>query len=411
MIANTIVNTIEKSFIVLLLFLISINVSLAAVEIVIEYNVTSECSGNVALALTPQSVIHGGLVTPSASGLSSCSEKAVSFRSNSCSGTQVSSCTVDGGSGCTGSPFSAESIVGTYTYYACVDKNGNNNFADAGESDSKVLTVEESKPSVGPPAFSSLTDGGLDLIASSRTMLKISATITNQDGASNVSSCSGYLWNASITAPYTAAKASYTNSSCLLSGCSGTTCQCECSFNLWYYDIPGTWAGNVTATTKGNKLGANQSTFVVNPLTSIDVANAYGTINSSNPYPIVFGTLKVGDVNREATSNPLKVINTGNVKLECYISGDDHIGANDTNWVIKVGNMTYNSTASGLTSLRPLTNTPTGFLPTGGIPAYPTSISGVAERGTFYINNYLSIPAGYKAQTYKSTYYLDVEAI
>ena len=160
-----------------------------------------------------------------------------------------------------------------------------------------------------------------------------------------------------------------------------------------------------------NKVGTNQNTFVVNSHTAVDVANLYGSINVSNPYPISFGSLKVGDVNKAAVSNPLKVINTGNTNLKSFISGDDHVGVTDATWVIKVGNMTYNSSVSGMTSLISLTSTPTGFYPTAGIPIYPNSISTIPEKGIFYIYHHISIPSGFKAQTYRGTYYLDVEAL
>jgi hypothetical protein len=83
----------------------------------------------------------------------------------------------------------------------------------------------------------------------------------------------------------------------------------------------------------------------------------------------------------------------------------------DASWIIKVGNMTYNSTVSGLTTPKQLTNTQALFNPVDGIPIYPSSTAGIAEKGMFYIYHYLSIPAGFKAQTYRSKYYLNVEAM
>jgi hypothetical protein len=102
------------------------------------------CTGSISLTLNPSSTTPGGSVTPSASGLSGCGGKVVHFRKDSCAGTEVSSCTIpndDGG--CTGSSFNAPSTPGTYTYYACIDKNNDTDFADEGENDQKTLTVTE----------------------------------------------------------------------------------------------------------------------------------------------------------------------------------------------------------------------------------------------------------------------------
>lgn len=98
------------------------------------------CSGNVLLGLSPLSTTPSASVTPSASGLSSCSGKTIYFKKDSCSGTQVSSCTTET-AGCTGAAFNAPANPGSYNYYACVDKNGDTDFTDIGESDPETLAV------------------------------------------------------------------------------------------------------------------------------------------------------------------------------------------------------------------------------------------------------------------------------
>jgi hypothetical protein len=99
-----------------------------------------QCSGSVSLNLTPSTTQPGSSVIPSALGLSNCVGKTIYFKNNSCTGTQVSSCTLTDGS-CIGSNFTAPSNEGLYTYYACIDKNGDNDFTDSGESSSKILNV------------------------------------------------------------------------------------------------------------------------------------------------------------------------------------------------------------------------------------------------------------------------------
>ncbi len=90
------------------------------------------CSGNIILALNPSSVQPSGIVTFSASGLANCNGKLINLRQNSCSGTQINSCTSQA-QGCSGT-FNAPSPTGTYNYFACIDKNNDNDFTDFGES-------------------------------------------------------------------------------------------------------------------------------------------------------------------------------------------------------------------------------------------------------------------------------------
>jgi len=114
------------------------------------YMISAGCSGSVALALTPSTIATSGSVTPSASGLSGCDGKTVIFKMDSCTGTQVSSCYISG-SGCTGDAFSGPGNTGSYSYYACIDKNGNGNFDDAGEKNSTSLNVATVACSRGNP--------------------------------------------------------------------------------------------------------------------------------------------------------------------------------------------------------------------------------------------------------------------
>jgi hypothetical protein len=100
------------------------------------------CSGSLLLSLNPSTVEPSKSVVPSVSGLSDCDSKNVYFRKDSCSGTQVSSCTLTDG-GCTGLNFSSPSNEGLYTYYACIDKNDDGDFSDSGENSSKILNVTE----------------------------------------------------------------------------------------------------------------------------------------------------------------------------------------------------------------------------------------------------------------------------
>src|SRR3989338_8392395 len=92
---------------------------------------TQACTGSVILTLNPQTVESGKTVTPSASGLSNCAGKTVYFKQDSCSGTEVSSCAISSpGTGCSGNAFTSSGSPGEYTYFACIDKNGDSDFND-----------------------------------------------------------------------------------------------------------------------------------------------------------------------------------------------------------------------------------------------------------------------------------------
>lgn len=98
------------------------------------------CRGYVKLAIWPVFAPPSSYVLPSVFGLSYCDGKIVYFRQDSCTGSQISSCTI-AGDGCEGNSFQVPESSGAYVYYACVDKNGDNDFEDAGEQASMIYMV------------------------------------------------------------------------------------------------------------------------------------------------------------------------------------------------------------------------------------------------------------------------------
>jgi hypothetical protein len=384
-----------------------VGASFGAVEIVIEYNVTQVCTGSVQLNMAPSIAARGASVTPSASGLNGCDTYRVYFKSTSCSGTTVSQCDIStSGTGCTGTTFLAPSTLGSFNYYACVDISKDSDFADAGESALKVLNVTSTPPTASPIQSGS----NVYLTAGGSKNFNLTTTVTDTDGFSDISSCRGYLWNSTASAPLTLAKAMYTNSSCQLVGCAGNACQCRCSFSLMYYDASGTWTANMTIADAAGNTITQTGSFFVNTLASVEIYNYFGKVNATNP-GIQFSQIYVGDTNRASSSNPLKFKNMGNVKMSLNVSGTDHVGTSDPTWVIKTGNMTYNSSATGLGALRSLNAAPAAFYPAGGIPVFPITTAGIPEQATFYLNNYLSIPAGWKAQAYSGTLILEMGSV
>ncbi|MCD6371690.1 MAG: hypothetical protein J7L39_03160 [Candidatus Aenigmarchaeota archaeon] len=129
----------------------------------------STCSGSISLTLSPSSTSPSSTVTASVSGLSNCNGKTVYIRENSCSGTSVTSCSVSG-SGCS-SDFNAPPTQGTYSYYACIDKNENGNYDDRGEYDSATLivTLSDTNPPTGDIFHSPENPTEADIVAFTAT--------------------------------------------------------------------------------------------------------------------------------------------------------------------------------------------------------------------------------------------------
>ncbi len=146
------------------------------------------CSGNVALALDPSTVVAASGVSPSASGLSNCNGKIVNFRRTSCTGTLVGSCT-SGSTGCTAtSAFTAPGTTGSYTYYACVDKNSDGTIGavSTGESGSAVLTVISATSTTSSTTTTTLAcTGNIALAFSQNPVPALTSVTPSSSGLSN----------------------------------------------------------------------------------------------------------------------------------------------------------------------------------------------------------------------------------
>ncbi|MEM5879107.1 MAG: hypothetical protein QXU74_01265, partial [Candidatus Aenigmatarchaeota archaeon] len=98
------------------------------------------CTGSISLSLNPTTAEKSQTITVSFSGLNYCSGKTIYIKSESCNGATACSISFDSSTSCT---FTAPSTTGTYIYYACIDKNGDNDYSDSGESASQTLSVVE----------------------------------------------------------------------------------------------------------------------------------------------------------------------------------------------------------------------------------------------------------------------------
>ncbi len=242
--------------------------------------------------------------------------------------------------------------------------------------------------------------GTVNLISGGFIKVTGTTALRDRDGGTDITSCVGYLYN-STTYAFNPTNARYTNSSCYISSCSGQRCDCECSLKIRYFDAPGTWNFVINATDTTNRFGYANQTLVVEKLIAIDLPLPYA--------PITFpAEINIGDNNVPAVNNPLKINNTGNVKMQIYINGTNFVGVEDSTKSFSISNLIYNSTATGLTNARSVTNAQASFTPTGGVPVNPSSVAGISEPATLYIYHYLSIPLGIDSLNYTSTYQVEV---
>ena len=130
-----------------------------------------------------------------------CVGKPITFRkvtsNDLCAGTEVGSCLVNSESaGCSGSAFTPTS---TETYSACIDKNGDNDTADPGESGQKDLIVT-SRVFVTSTKY----DGNLGGLSGADAKCQAAADDPNKDG--NTSDRLGGTWKAWLSDSQTSAE-------------------------------------------------------------------------------------------------------------------------------------------------------------------------------------------------------------
>ncbi|MCC5994207.1 MAG: hypothetical protein LM587_01280 [Candidatus Aenigmarchaeota archaeon] len=103
------------------------------------------CGGSLEFCYYPLFVAPSSPVTISFCGLLQCGGKRIYLKNNTCdtpdSESLITSCEIPlGGVGCSVS-FTAPSVNGIYTYYGCIDKNGDGDFDDEDESVNTDLEV------------------------------------------------------------------------------------------------------------------------------------------------------------------------------------------------------------------------------------------------------------------------------
>jgi|GEM_PF-2482417 len=98
-----------------------------------------QCTGSVLLNI-PSTVTRNLPATAEITGLTNCNGKQIYLRQNNCQGQNVAAPVASGSSGAN-ITFTAPSTPASYTYAACIDKDGNNDYTGAGEFATKTFTV------------------------------------------------------------------------------------------------------------------------------------------------------------------------------------------------------------------------------------------------------------------------------
>jgi hypothetical protein len=99
------------------------------------------CSGSISLEVSPNPAYKPGQVTYKVTGLSNCKDKTIVIGLGSCN-NQIASCKSED-TGCTFTDNVPSILVegNTYTLYACIDKNGDGDFSDEGETATQSFSI------------------------------------------------------------------------------------------------------------------------------------------------------------------------------------------------------------------------------------------------------------------------------
>ena len=191
----------------------------------------------------------------------------------------------------------------------------------------------------------------IDLTEGTTVLVTSTATITDADGYSDITSATGTIYRSGVTggANCTADNNNcYKDTSCDLSNCSGNSCTATCDFNVWYYADPtvsGTpWAGEYWVASIGAVDSASNyddatnttETILMNDLIALSIIEPSGNID--------FGQMADGQDTGTCYVTST-VAATGNVALDTNMSGEGLIRDGGSE-MIDVQNQEYSTTTA-----------------------------------------------------------------
>jgi len=161
------------------------------------------------------------------------------------------------------------------------------------------------------------------------------ALVNDSDGTSNIATVQGIFNKTGETSRF--------NSSCTkLSDITATLANYTCTIRMQYFDAPGSWSINVTATDVNGAEGINRSTiFTYNQLVAMVLF----------PDNLTWDSLAPTDTNSTATNDPTQINNTGNANNNVSVTAFDLHGEVNTGDRLNAANFTVDietgSTCSG----------------------------------------------------------------
>lgn len=244
--------------------------------------------------------------------------------------------------------------------------------------DTDTTDVNATINNVAPEIIEVATVGAQTPVAGSQTPVAIWFTAEDENGIRDLDNDT-----ANISCNLTGETVRY-NVSCTAETVNVTTMNYTCSIKLWYWDGTGNWQVNASVEDLAGNHGEN-----------ITTSFSYGSLLAMNmsPEKLTFGNLDMGDVDKDATNDPLNVTNLGNTPIsQLSVKGYNLTGLDYPSDNIGVGNFAVN-----------VTNVSCGttLVDSSAVTVPDSSIAkGNGSSNQIYV--YLDVPFTLRPQTYKS---------
>jgi len=208
-------------------------------------------------------------------------------------------------------------------------------------ADFSAVTSTASVTNAAPTVGTITATDPVTLSESTNVTVWCNATVTDTNGYSDVSTVSAKLWDPASTTEGAGNDYNnhFTNSTCTLSGGSGTTVNAACSFNVHYSANAAEWTCKLTATDAGALTGTASATDV-----TVNQLKALSTVSAS----LAFSELALGATS--SSDKNINVTNTGNVLIDVSVDGYGAIDGDGKSMTCTIGTITLANVKYNLTS-------------------------------------------------------------
>lgn len=208
-------------------------------------------------------------------------------------------------------------------------------------ADFSAVTSTASVTNAAPTVGTITATDPVTLSESTNVTVWCNATVTDTNGYSDVSTVSAKLWDPASTTEGAGNDYNnhFTNSTCTLSGGSGTTVNAACSFNVHYSANAAEWTCKLTATDAGALTGTASATDV-----TVNQLKALSTVSAS----LAFSELALGATS--SSDKNINVTNTGNVLIDVSVDGYGAIDGDGKSMTCTIGTITLANVKYNLTA-------------------------------------------------------------